>query len=94
MEKKFGVLVLGQETTKKLYTYLDAEIEARNLVKKLNKTAYIFEIHSMVELSVRVTKIEEHRTLDICEINTLFDDDDDDDNNDYDDDDTNYFTKE
>ena len=92
MEKKFGVLVLGQETTKKLYTYLDAEMEARNLVKKLNKTAYIFEIYSKVEPSVKVTKIEEHRTLDICEINGLFDSDDvneSDDSDDYD-----YFTKE
>lgn len=79
MEKKFGVLVLGQETTKKLYTYLDAEMEARNLVKKLNKKAYIFEIYSKVEPSVKVTKIEEHRTLDICEIKKLFDNDVDDD---------------
>jgi hypothetical protein len=73
MEKKFGVIVLGEETSKKLYTYLDAENEAEKLVKKLNKTAYIFEIHSKVELSVEVTKIEEYRTLDICEINPLFD---------------------
>jgi hypothetical protein len=92
MEKKFGVIVLGEETSKKLYTYLDAKMEAKKLVKKLNKTAYIFEIHSMVELSVEVTKIEEYRTLDICEINGLFDSDDvneSDDSDDYD-----YFTKE
>ena len=87
MQKKFGVLVLGQETTKKLYTYFDAEIEARNLVKKLNKTAYIFEIYSKVEPSVKVTKIEEHRTLDISEIKKLFDNDDSDD---YDCDDINF----
>jgi len=73
MEKKFGVIVLGEETSKKLYTYLDAENEAEKLVKKLNKTAYIFEIHSKVELSVEVTKIEEYRTLDICEINPFLD---------------------
>lgn len=73
MEKKFGLLVLGEETTKKLYTYLDAEMEARKLVKKLNKTVYIFEIYSKFEPSFKVTKIEEHRTLDICEINELFD---------------------
>ena len=92
MQKKFGVIVFGEETSKKLYTYLDAEMEAKKLVKKLNKTAYIFEIHSMVELSVEVTKIEEYRTLDICEINGLFDSDDvneSDDSDDYD-----YFTKE
>jgi uncharacterized protein YdeI (YjbR/CyaY-like superfamily) len=71
MEKKFGVVVLGEEISKKLYTYLDAEIEARKLVKKLNKTAYIFEIHSKVESSVKVTKIEEYRTLNICEINEI-----------------------
>lgn len=71
MEKKFGVVVLGEESSKKLYTYLDAEIEARKLVKKLNKTAYIFEIHSKVESSVKVTKIEEYRRLDICEINEI-----------------------
>jgi type II secretory pathway component PulC len=71
MEKKFGVVVLGEESSKKLYTYLDAEIEARKLVKKLNKTAYIFEIHSKVESSVKVTKIEEYRTLNICEINEI-----------------------
>jgi hypothetical protein len=73
MEKKFGVIVLGEETSKKLYNYLDAENEAEKLVKKLNKTAYIFEIHSKVELSVEVTKIDEHRILDICEINQSFD---------------------
>ena len=92
MQKKFGVIVFGEETSKKLYTYLDAEMEAKKLVKKLNKTAYIFEIHSMVELSVEVTKIEEYRTLDICEINGLFDSDnvnESDDSDDYD-----YFTKE
>jgi uncharacterized protein YdeI (YjbR/CyaY-like superfamily) len=92
MEKKFGVVVLGEETSKKLYTYLDAQMEAEKLVKKLNKTAYIFEIHSKVESSVKVTKIEEYRTLDICEINGLFDSDDvneSDDSYDYD-----YFTKE
>lgn len=81
MEKKFGVVVLGEEISKKLYTYLDAEIEARKLVKKLNKTAYIFEIHSKVESSVKVTKIEEYRRLDICEINEIefdnYGDDDD-----------------
>jgi len=85
MEKKFGVVVLGEESSKKLYTYLDAEIEARKLVKKLNKTAYIFEIHSKVESSVKVTKIEEYRRLDICEINEIeFDNygDDDDESND------------
>ena len=88
MEKKFGVVVLGEESSKKLYTYFDAEIEAEKLVKKLNKTAYIFEIHSKVESSVKVTKIEEHRTLDICEINELFDNYGNDDSDDDDDDDS------
>jgi len=73
MEKKFGVIVLGEHSSIKLYTYLDAKNEAEKLVKNLNKTAYIFEIHSKVELSVEVTKIDEHRNLDICEINQLFD---------------------
>ena len=91
MQKKFGVIVLGEETSKKLYTYLDARMEAEKLVKKLNKTAYIFEIHSKVESSVKVTKIEEYRTLDICETNDLFDNydsDDSDDSDDFDDDST------
>ena len=92
MQKKFGVIVFGEETSKKLYTYLDAEMEAKKLVKKLNKTAYIFEIHSMVELSVEVTKIEEYRTLDICEINGLFDSDDVNESDEFED--YNYFTKE
>ena len=91
MEKKFGVVVLGEETSKKLYTYLDAQMEAEKLVKKLNKTAYIFEIHSKVESSVKVTKIEEYRTLDICEINDLFENYDDD--SDYSDDDSTFEEK-
>ena len=92
MQKKFGITVLGEKTSEKLYTYLDAEMEAKKLVKKLNKTAYIFEIHSMVELSVEVTKIEEYRTLDICEINGLFDSDDVNESDEFED--YNYFTKE
>ncbi len=73
MQKKFGVLVLGQETSDKLYTYLDAEIEAEKMVKRLNKTAYIFEVYSKVELSVEITKIEDYRVLDVFEINNLLD---------------------
>lgn len=73
MQKKFGVLVLGQETSDKLYTYLDAEIEAEKMVKRFNKTAYIFEVYSKVELSVLITKIEDYRVLDAFEINDLLD---------------------
>ena len=73
MQKKFGVLVLGQETSDKLYTYLDAEIEAKKMVKRLNKTVYIFEVYSKVELSVEITKIEDYRVLDVFEINNLLD---------------------
>ncbi len=73
MQKKFGVLVLGKETSDKLYTYLDAEIEAEKMVKRLNKTAYIFEVYSKVELSVEITKIEDYRVLDVFEINNLLD---------------------
>lgn len=90
MEKKFGVIVLGEETSKKLYLYLDARMEAEKLVKKFNKTAYICEIHSKVELSIKVTKIEEYRTLDICEINELNDNFIDDDSDDSDDDSDDY----
>ena len=79
MEKKFGVLVLGEEISKKLYNYLDAKIEAERLVKKLNKTAYIFEVHSKVEISVKVSKIEDYRTISALEINELFGNVDDDD---------------
>lgn len=79
MEKKFGVLVLGEEISKKLYNYLDAQIEAERLVKKLNKTAYIFEVHSKVEISVKVSKIEDYRTISALEINELFGNVDDDD---------------
>jgi len=49
------------------------------LVKKLNKTAYIFEVHSKVEISVKVSKIEDYRTISALEINELFGNVDDDD---------------
>ena len=73
MQKKFGITVLGEKTSEKLYTYLDAEMEAKKMVKRLNKTAYIFEVYSKVELSVEVTKIEDYRVLDAFEINDLLD---------------------
>ena len=48
-------------------------MEAKKIVKRLNKTAYIFEVYSKVELSVEVTKIEDYRVLDAFEINDLLD---------------------
>lgn len=33
MEKKFGVIVLGEETSKKFDIYLDAEMESKKLDK-------------------------------------------------------------
>ena len=35
MQKKFGITVLGEKTSEKLYTYLDAEMEAKKMVKRL-----------------------------------------------------------